>query len=291
MSAQRHVESPRDVGGIGPCIGELRLRLVKELLAAPMEEILNADLERIEELLDFRLCARGWCVEDVEKLWFGDVDLRLRSWQITEFVLVLEGLMVGDVLHQMVEDFGRAEADGPRLESMASALRFGVRLLQKLARLHVERRELRYDPAVSCSADAVGTAEIRCLQALLRVPVFADAMPQLWLCKSLDARDSGRMAIYHQALPLLTLFPRLAQAAHGLSYVRVYAPTMLQRCRAPISPTQRLDYEIGNSPENSPDCGRFFVKTHGNRKHCSHLCAQRSSEADPKPLVDTVDID
>ncbi len=288
MSAQSW--RPGDTDGVAPHIVEVRLRLLKKLLAEPMEEILNLDLDRINELRDFELSVGRWSVEAIPELWFGKMPKCVEDW-CEDVVARRYRRMTPQNADEAWRDTDETQTDLDELDVMASALGVGVRLLQKIARLHVQLGAVPYDRDCPHSEEALTIAELDFLQALLRAPVFPEPSPGPWAPDFPLWTEPLRLGFYHMSGGLSAVFPHLTRAARGLSYVLVHAPTMLQRCRAPISPAQRLDYEIGDSPEDSPDCGRFFVKTHGNRKYCSTRCAQRSSEADPKPLVDTVDTD
>jgi len=79
----------------------------------------------------------------------------------------------------------------------------------------------------------------------------------------------------------LGAFPAIA--AEELYRVLTSARLTLARCSAPISPTQRMDYQGELRTEDSPNCDRFFVIRHKNQMYCGHRCAQRASEADLKP--------
>lgn len=73
-------------------VAGLRLRLVKEILADPLEEILNVSLDDIENLSDYWGSAGRVRVEDVQNMWFAGIRANAHRNQVIAELMEAEDL-------------------------------------------------------------------------------------------------------------------------------------------------------------------------------------------------------
>jgi hypothetical protein len=266
MGAQERFRFPRDLETVRPHIVEVRLRLAKLILTDPLEETLNADLEQVEELHDYRFGAGQWSVEQIQELWFGGMRERATHWRAVGKLLDPEGVggHSADTARRGAE---LTAAAVPKLDGVASGLRLGVRVLQKIARLQIELGEVPYDYHAPDPQAAFTAVDLHCLEALLRGPVFPIPYPHPWVSRSTDD-VAFCLGFYHTVPALSGVFPHLVEAAHGLCYLLLHAPERLQRCPSPLKPAQYHDYRLERAEEDSPRCRRFFIKWDERQDTC-----------------------